>query len=222
MLRADRESVGLFIALSLGAWPLASVPAAPDWQTASVRVNGVPLELRGGEFRVARSGLAAALLARWQATGPAAPQSMTVGPRTIVGRQRGRLHETVTLRDAGAGRTQVLVAVSDLGVRAQRLPRLPAGLPADQRVLQVVEHGVARGAPRTFVLDSPKTPAVALRQWRRSLAETGWSHRIAAPPDSGSGPWTLAADRGRERLDAVISPSAEGARIVLQVTGDAH
>lgn len=222
MLKTDRETMLLFVALSLAASPLAPALAAPVWHSASVRVNGVPLKLRGGEFQVARAELAAALLARWQAAGPAAPQSVSAGPRTIVGRQRGRLHETVTLRDAGAGRTQVLVVVSDLGARASRPPRLPAGLPTGQRVLQVVEHGVVRGAPRTFVLDSPKTPEVALRQWRRSLAETGWSHRVAAPPGVGPRRWSLAADRGRERLDAVFSPSEDGARIVLQVTGDAH
>jgi hypothetical protein len=32
----------------------------------------------------------------------------------------------------------------------------------------------------------------------------------------------LWADRGHERIDAAFSPGLDGARIVLQVSGDAH
>lgn len=227
MLRTVPERALLFVALSLVGWMPAPSAAAVGWQVARVRVNGTPLELRSGEFAIAQPALVTALVARWQGAGRDAPQAVVsqsasaVG-HTVLGRQRGSLHETVTLRASGPGRTQVLVAVNDLRAVARTPARLPVALPAGQRLLQVVEHGDGRAAPRTFTLDSSKGPQVALSQWRRSLAAVGWSLRSAEPSAAGQRAWVLWADRGHERIDAAFSPGPDGARIVLQVSGDAH
>lgn len=227
MLRPERERAMLFMALSVVGWMPAPPSAAVDWQVARVRVNGVPLELRSGEFAVAQSRLVTAVAARWRRVDgrspPAAVSVFTVAEgHTVIGRQHGRLHETVTLRASGPDRTQVLVAVSDLGAAPGTAARLPAGVPAGQRLLQVIEHGDGRAAPRTFTLESPKEPQVALSQWRRALAAAGWSLRSADPAAAGPRAWVLWADRGRERIDAAFSAAPDGARIVLQVSGDAH
>jgi hypothetical protein len=210
----------LFMALSMAGWASATGAAAGGWQFTSVRVNGVPLELRRGELAATPSEISTAVLARWSARGTAVPQVAAIHGRIVIGRQRGRLHETVSLGLAGPGRTSVLVAVSDLGARLPPPARLPAGLPAGQRVLQVIETVGGRVTERAFTLESGRDPSVALAQWRRALAASGWSPRVAATGAGGG--LVLWADRGRERLDAVFVAAPEGARIVIQVTGDAH
>lgn len=227
MLRPGSERSLLAMALSLVGWMPAPPSAAVDWQVARVRVNGIPLELRYGEFAVAQPALATALASRWQAMHSASPrdllsQSDVAVGHTVLGRQRGPMHETVTLRASAPDRTRVLVAVRDLGATPGAPARLPIALPAGQRVLQVVEHGVGRAAPRTFTLDSTKEPQIALTQWRRALAAAGWSLRSAEPAGAAPRAWALWADRGHERIDAAFSPGPDGARIVMQVSGDAH
>lgn len=227
MLRPERERALLVLALTaIGCMP-APPSFAVEWQVARVRVNGVPLELRSGEFAVAQSALVTAVATRWQgaadgSTHPVMSRSEVASGHTVFGRQRGRLHETVTLRATSPRSTQVLVAVNDLGVAARTPARLPVRLPAGQRLLQVVEHGDGRAAPRTFTLESTKEPQVALSQWRRALTAAGWSLRSADPAGAGPRAWLLWADRGHERIDAAFSPGLDGARIVLQVSGDAH
>lgn len=192
------------------------------WHVERVRVNGVPLALRSGELRGSPSTLAPALLAHWQAPGVGTPQVSVLGSRTVIGRQRGRLHETVTLRQAGPGRTDVLIAVADLGAPARQLPRPPIALPVGQSSLLIVEQGDGRDAVRTFSFVSDRSPTAALSQWRRSLVAAGW--RPYTTPSMGVGPeaQVLWADRGRERIDAVFSAGAPGARIVVKVYRDAE
>ena len=229
MLRPERERALLVVALTAVGWMPAAPSFAVEWQVARVRVNGVPLELRSGEFAVAQPALVTAVATRWQvpvpadgSTHPAMSRSDLSAGHTVLGRQRGRLHETVTLRATGPGSTQVLVAVNDLGATIRRPAQLPVRLPAGQRILQVVEHGFGRAAPRTFTLESDKDPQVALSQWRWALTAAGWSLRSADPAGAGSRAWLLWADRGHERIDAAFSAGLDGARIVLQVSGDAH
>lgn len=221
MLSGERGPA-LLMALTVVGWTPAATSFAGEWQVARVRVNGVPLELRRRDFMVPPSALVGAVLSRWDASGVSAPLSSIVGGRTVIGRQRGRLHETVSLTPVGPGRTSVLVSVSDLGARPATTARLPAGLPVGQRVLQLIETGRGHGSERTFTLASDRDPGVALVQWRRALAAAGWSPRVAATGSAAGGGWALWADRGRERLEAASVKAPEGARIVLVVTGDAH
>lgn len=227
MLRSEPERALLLIAVSLVGWMPVPSSAALEWQVTRVRVNGVPLELRSRELAISHPTLVAAVAARWQGKGRSEPNAAVAhvavaATHTVLGRQRGPLHETVTLRASGPGRTRVLVAVADLGSVPRTPARLPAGVPAGQRLLQVVEHGDGRSAPRTFTLESPKEPQVALSQWRRSLTAAGWSLRSAEPTGVGPRAWLLWADRGHERIDATFAAGPDGARIVLQVSGDAH
>lgn len=226
MLRPVREPALLSVALSVIGWMPAPTAAAVDWQVARVRVNGVRLELRSGDLAIAQSALVAAIAARWQGADGKPPdtavsRSTLADGQVVFGRQRGHLHETVTLRPSGSGRTRVLVAVNDLGAAATTPARPPVQLPAGQRLLQVVEHGDGRVAPRTFTISSGDGPQVALSQWRSALTAAGWSLRSAGPADGGPRAWLLWADRGHERLDAAFIHARDGARVVLQVSGDA-
>jgi hypothetical protein len=227
MLRTGRGHALVSVALSVIGWMPAPMAVAADWQVARVRVNGVPLEMRSGDFALAQSVLVAAVAARWQGADgkppdPAVSRSTLADGEVVLGRQRGHLHETVTFRPHGPGRTRVLVAVNDLGAAASTPARPPVRLPAGQRLLQVVEHGTGRVAPRTFTIASGSGPKIALSQWRRALTAAGWSLRSVGPARGGPRDWLLWADRGHERIDAAFIHARDGARIVLQVSGDAH
>jgi hypothetical protein len=227
MLRQGREHALLSVALSVIGWMPVPTAVAVDWQVARVRVNGVPLELRSGDLAIAQSALVTAIAARWQGADGKPPdtavsQSTLADGQVVFGRQRGRLHETVTLRPYGSGRTRVVVAVSDLGAAATTPARPPVRLPAGHRLLQVVEHGDGRVGPRTFTIASGNAPQTTLAQWRRALTAAGWGLRSVGPAGAGPRAWLLWADRGHERLDAAFLHTRDGARIVLQVSGDAH
>lgn len=227
MLRPRRDHALLSMALSVIGWMPVPTAIAVDWQIARVRVNGVPLELRSRVVAIAQPALVAAVAARWQGvdgkpSDAAFSRSTFADGKVVLGRQRGRLHETVTLRSHGPGRTRVLVVVNDLGAPAMTPARPPVRLPAGQRLLQVVEHGSGRVAPRTFTIGSAADPRIALAQWRRALAAAGWSLRSVGPAGEGPRAWSLWADRGNQRIEAAFMHGRDGARIVLQVSGDAH
>jgi hypothetical protein len=193
---------------------------ARAWQVDDVRVDGVPLSIRSGDFSVARPRIAEGLLARWEGSGAAAPIITAGDGRTVIGRQRGPLHEAVTLTDVGPARTRIVVTVRDLRIRASAPARPPAGLPNGMRTLRVVEHlGRADGA-RTFSFDLDKPPSQALERWRRSMAITGWQVRVMDSVGRDPQLGVLWATRGRERLEAVFGPGASGTRIVMQVSRD--
>lgn len=194
--------------------------AAGAWQVDDVRVDGVPLSIRSGEFEVTRPKLIEGLLARWAAPGAAAPIVTAGEGRTIVGRQRGALHEAVTLTDVGKARTRVIVTVRDLRIPASVPGRPPAGLPGGMRTLRVVEGLDGRSAARTFSIDHGKPPPQALERWRRSMALAGWQVRVMTPVGRDPHRGLLWATRGGERLEAVFGPGPQGARIVMRVAPD--
>lgn len=226
MLRQARRPKLSTIALSMAGGMAAAPSVAVEWQVARMRVDGVPLEVRAGDIPVAQPLLAAAVAARWQAAGGkaavAVSRSELADGRVVLGRQRGRMHQTITLSPQGAGRTRVLVAVNDLGASTVKPARPPVRLPVGQRLMRVVEHGDGGLAPRTFVIASGHAPQLALSQWHRALTAAGWRPRSLGPIGAGPRASLLWADRGRGRIDAVFSPAPDGARIVLQVSGDAR
>ena len=224
MLRPELQHTLLATVLSVVGWMPASPSVAVDWQIARVRVNGVTLDLRSGDVAVDQPALAAAVAARWRGAegkpAAAVSRSTLTDGRVVFGRQRGHLHQTIMLHSHAPGRTRVLVAVNDLREAAVTPARPPIRLPAGQRLMQVIEHGDGGVAPRTFVIASADPPRNALSGWRRALTAAGWSLRSVDPAGAGPPAWLLWADRGSGHIDAVFSPAPDGARIVLQVSGD--
>lgn len=212
-------------ALQSVALVAASVSSSPStatgaWRAEEIRVDGVPLSIRSVELEVARPRIAAGLLARWEAPGPAAPIVTAGEGRTVIGRQRGALHEAVSLTDAGAGRTRVVVTVRDLRIPVASPARPPPGLPGGMRMLRVVEHHGRGVASRTFSFDLRGPPARALQGWRRSMGLSGWKLRVTTPVAGDRHVALLWAVRGNERLEAVFSRTPEGTRVVMQVAPD--
>jgi hypothetical protein len=192
-----------------------------------VRVNGVLLETRATAVAADRAVLTERLSTLWGKTAhrlditgssTPSPASLTLqedAERTVIGRQRGRLHEVISLRDAPSGGTSIVVSVSDLSRPAAKLPRLPFRLPYGLRAVTVIEQGAPGGAT-TIVLDTPDAHQITASRLRKALEAAGW---VVRTDPSARALW---ADRRGERLDAVTMRSGHRTRVIVQVSVDAR
>jgi hypothetical protein len=192
-----------------------------------VRVNGVPLETRATAVAADRAVLTERLSTLWGKTAhrldikgssPPSPASLTLqedAERTVIGRQRGRLHEVISLRDAPSGGTSIVVSVSDLSRPAAKLPRLPFRPPYGLRAVTVIEQDAPGGAT-TIVLDTPDAHQITASRLRKALQAAGW---VVRTDPSARALW---ADRRGERLDAVTMRSGHRTRVIVQVSVDAR
>jgi hypothetical protein len=207
-----------------GLQPDQTTPG-PQWVVDRVRVNGIPLETRATAVAVDRAFLAERLSTLWGKTAhrlditgssTLSPASLTLqqdAERTVIGRQRGRLHEVISLRDAPSGGTSIVVSVSDLSRPAARVPRLPFRPPHGLRAVTVIEQGAPGGA-MTIVLDTSDAHEITASQLRKALEAAGW---VVRTDPSARALW---ADRRGERLDAVTMRSGDRTRVIVQVSVD--
>jgi len=184
-----------------------------------VRVNGVPLETRATAVAADRAVLTERLSTLWGKTAhrlditgssTPSPASLTLqqdAERTVIGRQRGRLHEVISLRDAPSGGTSIVVSVSDLSRPAGKY-----GL----RAVTVIEQEAPGGAT-TIVLDTPDAHEITASRLRKALQAAGWV--VVRTDPSARALW---ADRRGERLDAVTMRSGHRTRVIVQVSVDAR
>jgi hypothetical protein len=183
---------------------------------AQVRVNGVRFELRTRVLAGEPEALARRLDGRWgalQATPSRSPA------RSILGRQRGPFHETLTLSPGPRrGTARLLVAVHDLRDPPRPSPAPPVPLPVASRVLNVVQFGEGEGAHVAFTIEAPLVPGTALQRLRVAAESRGW-RRMPAPAVGNAGGAALWARRGARELTAVALPYGAGSRIVLLVAG---
>jgi hypothetical protein len=192
-----------------------------------VRVNGVPLETRATAVAADRAVLTERLSTLWGKTAhrlditgssTPSPASLTLqedAERTVIGRQRGRLHEVISLRDAPSGGTSIVVSVSDLSRPAAKLPRLPFRPPYGLRAVTVIEQDAPGGAT-TIVLDTQDAHEITASRLRKALQAAGW---VVRTDPSARALW---ADRRGERLDAVTMRSGHRTRVIVQVSVDAR
>jgi hypothetical protein len=192
-----------------------------------VRVNGVLLETRATAVAADRAVLTERLSTLWGKTAhrlditgssTPSPASLTLqedAERTVIGRQRGRLHEVISLRDAPSGGTSIVVSVSDLSRPAAKLPRLPFRPPYGLRAVTVIEQDAPGGAT-TIVLDTPDAHQITASRLRKALQAAGW---VVRTDPSARALW---ADRRGERLDAVTMRSGHRTRVIVQVSVDAR
>lgn len=209
-----------------GLGPDRATPA-PRWVVDRVRVNGVPLETRATAVATDRAVLTDRLATLWgeaahridiMGSSTPSPASMTLqedAERTVIGRQRGRLHEVISLRDAPSGGTSIVVSVSDLSRPVAKLPRLPFYPPRGLRVVTVIEQDAPGGAT-TIVLDTSDAHEITASRLKKALQATGW---VVRTDPSARALW---ADRRGERLDAVTMRSGHRTRVIVQVSVDAR
>ena len=212
MLSPRGLGIALCAAFIVAAHVAHAAAEAPVHGAEIVIVNGIRIAVRRTQIVVPLNQAIAELQPSW-----GAPRAGLRGDRVVFGRQRGALHETLTLRPAAiAGQLLVLHAVQDLGQKARVLPEPPVHLRAGLRVVNAVQHGDSRTAPTTFTLRSALSTAAVLQALRAEAEKSGWQTVTAPAMRAGSGAsW---AERSGWLLTVVAQPlAAGGALVVLHV-----
>ena len=125
MLTGRRSTFGALMTAALVVLPLPPLVAA-DWVAMRVRVNGIELAVRRAELEASRDAVARDVIALWTSQGSMQPTLVELPDRLVIGRQRGVIHETVSLRSlASSQRISIEYAAQDIS--ATRRPR--ASLP---------------------------------------------------------------------------------------------
>ena len=201
-------------------------PLSPSAERAlptatTVRINGVRFDIVSLSIAGRPDAMALELARAWRAEGPGTPHVLQFGETLVVGRQRGSLHETVSISPTSVPRRlEVRVAVQNLSVVPGPVATLPFRAPSGLRVRNVVEH--ASGAV-TFTLDDSRDVgalgslllhAATRDGWRMSGRAVRGDDRVGLP-GGGLAWWGV---RGRQRIDGVALPQGAGSRVLLLVT----
>lgn len=205
--------------------PLAALQAASiasESGAADVRVNGVRMRVHRAVVNGAPAAIARALRERWsgeaRAAGDAATESRA-GDWTIVGRRHGDLHEVWQMRDAGSGRSELLVSVADVSARPRPLVPPALGLPAGARLLSTTES-TDRGRPIVAQLAHSRLSPPQLLEWvRAAAAARGWQEiSLAEAREAGQG-FVIVHRRGAAQLTTTAASGPGGARFVFNQVG---
>lgn len=213
--------------VSIEAVLLVATPAyavAPgsnsDSEPMRVRVNGIALNVRSKLVPLPPESLGDAILAAWRDAGTAGLRFHPAAGRTVLGRQSGPIHETVTLLDTpDPDRTAVVYATQDLSRGVAPLPSLPFVLPRGIRVVETIEQ-LERNVPSTtFRLESSLNKLEAIERVRLALVESRWS--ITARMVSVDRTCMIEAERGTQKVMVLAIEGDSKNRLVVTVTGRA-
>ena len=195
----------LSLLLAAALVPAAFVPVDRD----HVIVDRVPIEIE----RYRSSLPPAQALAAW---GPAAIRPPAAGAGSIGSRQRGPYQETLQVRAAHGGGSELLLSRIDLRRSLAAPSRLPFALPAGAIVLRTVRFEATTAA--TFVVSLPGRPAGAFTLLCVRLRAEGWSRPGEGGCDRGgtTSHWFL---RGGATLAIDLRASARGSRAVIGYMG---
>jgi len=205
--------------MSLAALPQTIVSAEPHFAaeaaTLKLRVNGVPLHAKAIRVSLPQQALAEALLREWDTTAAGPALHIQTSARTILGRQVGFLHETITLKAIDAGQTEVHMAVRDLRQPVSPQPRLPFAMPRSFALLSVVEQGAEPTVAQTFSLAARETASGAGKAIDVALRTAGWQ---VSPSFRAQSDVVLWASRHHRQLQVVIVPRSQGSTVIVQVS----
>ncbi len=223
MLMMRRSTFGVVVASALVVLPLPPLVAA-DWVAMRVRVNGIDFAVRTTELAASRDAVASQVLTLWTAQGTIRPTLVELPDRIVIGRQRGVIHETISLRSLVSSQ-RIFIEYAAQDISAARRPRisLPFVAPSGAQILQTVEFlDDPRGA-REFVLHLRRTPTVAVLSLGDALRASGWSiARRTIADRAGERAAMLFAERAGEQAELIARTEGDGVRVVLRVGGRAH
>lgn len=200
------------VMVAAAALVAASVRADPG--VALVEVNGVPLAVTERALPADAEHAARVLHSRWRRETPAAWIGwQRVGPRHIVSRLRGALHETASIRPAVGGRgSRVVISVLDMSTSPRPMPPAPVDLPHGSRWLSSARPLDDAGETTSeWLAFTDRPPAAARSAWRASLHRSGWGERVR------SGVPGELFEREGETILLHLLPVGRGTSVVLQL-----
>lgn len=189
-------------------------------QPLTVRVNGLTMQLRTALVDSPVESLADAILAAWRDAGSAGLRFDPDGGRTVLGRQRGPIHETVTLIPAADPRsTSVLHAANDSRQTPASVPTPPFALPRGLKIVQTVEQ-LSNGKPLLiFQIESELRSMETVERLRAAILGARWM--LTSRVDGIERSAVLTATRAKQELLAVVSDRRGSTHVTLEITGHA-
>ena len=186
----------------------------------TVRVNGLAMEVRSALVDSPPESLADAILEAWRDAGHAGLRFQTDPERTVLGRQRGPVHETVTLLPAEDPRTTTVVhASNDSRQTPSSVPAPPFTLPRGLKVMRTIEQ-VSRSRPEiTFKISSELQPRETVERLRAALLDARWilTSRVTGIESSS----ILSAVRAKQEMTIIVADRDGETRVTLEITGHA-
>jgi len=211
-------------AILLATTATAATAASPQSLSASgpmrVRINGLAFEVRSTLVSQPSEALADAILGAWRDAGVTGLRFEPAAGRTVLGRQTGPVHETVTLLDTAKPRqTAVVHATQDLRQSAASVPAPPFALPRDIRVVETIEH-LERDSPiTTFRLETALSKLDGFERLRVALIASRWS--VTTRLVSLDRASMLEAARGSQRVMILALDGSNKTTFVVSLTGRA-
>lgn len=186
----------------------------------SVRVNGIPLQVRTATVDMPAESLAEAILAAWRDAGNAGLRFDPSPDRTVLGRQIGAIHETITLLGgASAESTNVVHAANDTSISPSTLPSPPFQLPRGLKITRIAEFWASNKPIVTFTLASEISPAEAVERVRAVLIASQWIP--TSRYDDGPTSAMIHAARGSQELVFSAYDRNYKTQAVLEIKGRA-
>lgn len=196
-------------------------PAAfSDSEPMRMRINGLALAVRSAVVPLPRESIAQAVLAAWRDSGSEGLEFTPSDERTVLGRQIGPLHETLTLlKTHDPLRTAIVLATQDARQQLGTSPQPPFVMPRDMRIIETIEQIDGVGPGVTFRIDSSVSTRESIERLHSSMTSSGWISDSRTLSDKG--PSMLTGSRGSQQIMATALRGAEFTRVVVQVTGRA-
>lgn len=186
----------------------------------TVRVNGIAMQVRTARVDTPAESLAEAILKAWRDAGNAGLRFEPDEDRTILGRQRGPVHETVTLLPTDDPRsTTVVHAANDTRQTPSTAATPPFQLPRGLKVVQTIEALSGTTPTTTFILESELHPVETIERLRLAILEARWilTSRVNGIERSAM----LTAARAKQELIVIASNRKGATRVTLELTGHA-
>ena len=202
-----------------GGNSLQGLPATlAQQEPMTVRVNGLTLQVRTARVDLPPESLADAILEAWRDAGNAGLRFDPDADRTVLGRQSGTVHETVTLLPAAdPGATTVVHAENDSRQTPSTVPTPPFQLPRGLKVTRTVEDVSGSKPVKFFFMSSELRPAETAERLRAAVLNARWiltSRRSGIERSA-----MMTAARAGQEMTIVVADRAGETRVTLEITG---
>lgn len=185
-----------------------------------VRVNGLALAVRSAVVPLSRESIAEAVLAGWRDSGHEGMEFTPSDERTVLGRQIGALHETLTLLTTDDPlRTAVVLATQDGRQQLGASPPLPFALPRDMRLVRTIEEIRGMESGVTYTIDSTVPTRESIERVHAALTSAGWTTESRTLDDQGAS--MVSASRGTQKIMVTAFRGRQYFTVVVEVTGRA-
>jgi hypothetical protein len=215
----------LLAALAAGpagaAWPELEAPpqAQVEWVGEDMRLNGVAMKVQRFEVDAGVRAVIAFYRERWGSRAERRSIENELGRWTVIGKEQNGYYLTVQVRPLGPGRSEGLLAVSELP-KLRATPNPGADFPklGGTQMISELESNDQGKRARTLMMRNDFSVQSNVDFYQGALAADGWEQAAGfggATPDGAGQSW--AWRRAGEELQLAVSRDRQGATIVVNI-----